>query len=144
MSEEQESLPLESLTPPEDEVPPKVNSLRELIDRVTGRHLDIAQVQEDAGIADVVPFPFLAIVGQNEMKLALLLTMINPAIGGVLLIGPRGTGKTTAVRSLVDLLPDVPKSLCYFGCLPEDVRQTGDCFGSDLYSQNACGGNGLL
>ena len=62
MSEEQESLPLKSLTPPEDEVPPKVNSLRELIDRVTGRNLDITQVQEDAGIADAVPFPFLAIV----------------------------------------------------------------------------------
>jgi magnesium chelatase subunit I len=125
MPEEQESLPLESYTPPESEVPPRVNSLRELIDRVTGRHLDIAQVQEDAGIADVVPFPFLAIVGQNEMKLALLLTMINPSIGGVLLIGPRGTGKTTAVRSLVDLLPEVPKSLCYFGCLPEDVEVGG-------------------
>ena len=125
MSEEQESLPLESFPPTEGELTPKVNSLRELIDRVTGRHLDISQVQEDSGIADVVPFPFLAIVGQNEMKLALLLTMINPSIGGVLLIGPRGTGKTTAVRSLVDLLPDVPKSLCYFGCLPEDVEVGG-------------------
>jgi magnesium chelatase subunit I len=125
MSEEQESLPIESFTPPEGENPPKVNSLRELIDRVTGRNLDVTQVQEDAGIADVIPFPFLAIVGQNEMKLALLLTMINPSIGGVLLIGPRGTGKTTAVRSLVDLLPDVPKSLCYFGCLPEDVEVGG-------------------
>ena len=104
---------------------PPVRSLRELIDRVTGRNLDVDQPQEDAGIAQVVPFPFLALVGQNEMKLALLLAMINPAIGGVLLIGPRGTGKTTAVRSLVDLLPEVPRSLCYFGCLPEDVEIGG-------------------
>ncbi|HBY07700.1 MAG TPA: magnesium chelatase [Chloroflexi bacterium] len=76
-------------------------------------------------MADVVPFPFLALVGQNEMKLALLLAMINPALGGVLLIGPRGTGKTTAVRSLVDLLPEVPRSLCHFGCLAEDVETGG-------------------
>lgn len=140
MSEEKESLSSESSTSPEGEVPLKVNSLRELIDRVTGRHLDIAQVQEDAGIADVVPFPFLAIVGQNEMKLALLLTMINPSIGGVLLIGPRGTGKTTAVRSLVDLLPEVPKSLCYFGCLPEDVEVGGlDAICPDCAKKYAAG-----
>jgi magnesium chelatase subunit I len=41
------------------------------------------------------------------------------------LIGPRGTGKTTAVRSLVDLLPDVPRSLCYYGCMPEDIETDG-------------------
>jgi magnesium chelatase subunit I len=125
MSEEQESLPVESFNSPEEDVQPKVRSLNELIDRVTGRNLDSTQKQEDAGIADVVPFPFLALVGQSEMKLALLLAMINPALGGVLLIGPRGTGKTTAVRSLVDLLPDVPRSLCYYGCLPEDVEIGG-------------------
>jgi magnesium chelatase subunit I len=44
-------------------------------------------------------------VGQLEMRTALLLSVINPAVGGVLLIGPRGTGKTTSVRSLTDLLP---------------------------------------
>jgi magnesium chelatase subunit I len=125
MSEEQESLPVESFNSPEEDVQPKVRSLNELIDRVTGRNLDSTQKQEDAGIADIVPFPFLALVGQSEMKLALLLAMINPALGGVLLIGPRGTGKTTAVRSLVDLLPDVPRSLCYYGCLPEDVEIGG-------------------
>lgn len=59
----------------------------------------------DMGLAEHLPFPFLAIVGQLEMRTALLLSVINPAVGGVLLIGPRGTGKTTAVRSLVDLLP---------------------------------------
>ncbi len=125
MSKEQEPLPVESFDAPEDDVQPKVRSLHELIDRVTGRNLDTTQTQEDAGIADVVPFPFLALVGQSEMKLALLLAMINPALGGVLLIGPRGTGKTTAVRSLVDLLPEVPRSLCYYGCLPDDVELGG-------------------
>lgn len=125
MSEDQDSLSNESFATPKDDAPPQVHSLRELIDRVTGRQLDTTHMQEDAGIAEVVPFPFLAIVGQSEMKLALLLAMINPAIGGVLLIGPRGTGKTTAVRSLVDLLPDVPRSLCYYGCLPDDVEVGG-------------------
>ena len=59
----------------------------------------------DLGIAEHLPFPFLAMVGQLEMRTALLLSVINPAVGGVLLIGPRGTGKTTCVRSLTDLLP---------------------------------------
>lgn len=59
----------------------------------------------DLGLAEHLPYPFLAIVGQLEMRTALLLAVINPAVGGVLLIGPRGTGKTTAVRSLADLLP---------------------------------------
>jgi len=104
---------------------PSVRSLKELLDRVTGRDIDSWQPPEDAGIADVVPFPFLAMVGQPEMKLALLLSMINPAMGGVLLIGPRGTGKTTVVRSLTDLLPEVPRSLCFYGCLPEDVEAGG-------------------
>ena len=66
----------------------------------------------DLGIADGEPFPFLALIGQREMKLALLLSVINPEIGGVLLIGSRGTAKTTAVRSLIDLLPVVTRSLC--------------------------------
>lgn len=73
----------------------------------------------------MVPFPFLALVGQPEMKLALLLAIINPNMGGVLLIGPRGTGKTTAVRSLPELLPQTPRSLCYYGCLPEDIENGG-------------------
>jgi magnesium chelatase subunit I len=110
---------------PQPEPAPGVRSLRELIDRVTGRGFQIPQAAEPAGLAETLPFPFLALVGQREMKLALMLALINPAVGGVLLIGPRGTGKTTAVRSLVDLLPSVPRSLCYYGCLPEDVEQGG-------------------
>lgn len=102
-----------------------VQSLVELIDIVSGRSLKESVAQEDAGYAEITPFPFLAIVGQEEMKLALLLSIINPAMGGVLLIGPRGTGKTTAVRSLINLLPDVPRSLCFYGCLPEDIERGG-------------------
>ncbi len=108
-----------------EDVRPPIRSLKELIDRVSGRTVERSQPQEDAGLADIVPFPFLAVVGQAEMKLALLLSMINPMMGGVLLVGPRGTGKTTIVRSLTDLLPQVPRSLCFYGCLPEDVETAG-------------------
>ena len=75
--------------------------------------------------AEVANFPFLAIVGQREMKTALLLSVINPAVGGVLLIGPRGTGKTTAVRGLVDLMPPVRRSLCPYGCDEEAAETWG-------------------
>lgn len=102
-----------------------VRSLQDLIDRVSGRNFQAVAEQGDAGVLEKMPFPFLALVGQEEMKLALVLALINPAVGGVLLIGPRGTGKTTAVRSLVNLLPEVPRSLCYYGCMPEDVESGG-------------------
>jgi magnesium chelatase subunit I len=52
-------------------------------------------------------FPFTAIVGQDEMKLALILNVIDPKIGGVMIMGDRGTGKSTTVRALVDLLPEI-------------------------------------
>jgi magnesium chelatase subunit I len=110
-------------TQPEPPVQPR--SLRELVDYVSGRHLRGTYQEDDLGLADEPPFPFLALVGQQEMKLALLLALINPTLGGVLLVGPRGTGKTTAVRSLADLLPEVPRSLCQYGCLPEDVESEG-------------------
>lgn len=101
-----------------------VRSLRELIDLVTGRGFK-PELEEESGFAEILPFPFLALVGQMEMRLALLLSLINPAVGGVLLIGPRGTGKTTAVRSLINLLPDIERSTCFYGCLPEDVEVGG-------------------
>ncbi|MBL1136885.1 MAG: magnesium chelatase [Chloroflexi bacterium] len=58
-------------------------------------------------MADDIPYPFIAMVGQLEMRFALMLALINPSVGGVLLIGPRGVGKTTCVRSLTGILPEV-------------------------------------
>jgi magnesium chelatase subunit I len=54
------------------------------------------------------PFPFSAIVGQEEMKRAMIIAAIDPSVGGVLILGDRGTGKSTAVRSLAALLPKIP------------------------------------
>jgi magnesium chelatase subunit I len=52
-------------------------------------------------------FPFTAIVGQDEMKLALILNVIDPEIGGILIMGDRGTGKSTTIRAIADLLPNI-------------------------------------
>lgn len=72
-------------------------------------------------------YPFAAIVGQEEMKLALLLNVIDPLIGGVLIMGHRGTGKSTAVRALADLLPNIWKaSDCAFGCDPDETENLCD------------------
>ncbi|QGG48737.1 magnesium chelatase ATPase subunit I [Heliorestis convoluta] len=65
-------------------------------------------------------YPFTAIIGQEEMKLALILNVIDPRIGGVMIMGDRGTGKSTTVRALAELLPEVPMvSDCPFGCHPQ-------------------------
>jgi len=67
------------------------------------------------------PFPFSAIVGQDEMKLAILIAAVEPAIGGVLVFGDRGTGKSTAVRALAALLPPMRAvAACRYGCDPDD------------------------
>jgi magnesium chelatase subunit I len=65
------------------------------------------------------PFPFSAIVGQDELKRALLAVAVDPSIGGVLILGDRGTGKSTAVRALAALLPAMKVIAdCRYGCDP--------------------------
>jgi magnesium chelatase subunit I len=99
--------------------------LLQLLSEESLAHKVLKAPPTELGLAEVEPFPFLAIVGQEEMKLALLLAIINPSIGGVLLIGSRGTGKTTAVRSLTDLLPVQRRSLCPEGCTEERLAMLG-------------------
>jgi magnesium chelatase subunit I len=69
------------------------------------------------------PFPFSAIVGQDEMKQAMILTAIDASIGGVLVFGDRGTGKSTAVRALAALLPPIN---AIKGC-PTNSETLADC-----------------
>jgi magnesium chelatase subunit D len=65
------------------------------------------------------PYPFSAVVGLDDLRLALLLTAVSPAVGGVLVRGEKGTAKSTAVRALADLLPDVAVVRgCRFACDP--------------------------
>ncbi len=69
-----------------------------------------------------VVYPFTALVGQEKMKLALILNAVNPQVGGVLIRGEKGTGKSTAVRGLAELLPkiDMVKG-CPYNCNPHDI-----------------------
>ncbi|MFE7523322.1 putative cobaltochelatase [Streptomyces halstedii] len=65
------------------------------------------------------PYPFTAIVGQDDLRLGLLLNAVSPAVGGVLVRGEKGTAKSTAVRALAALMPEVPVvSGCRFSCDP--------------------------
>ncbi len=76
-----------------------------------------------------VAFPFSAIVGQEEMKRAILLTAVDPTIGGVLILGHRGTAKSTAVRALPALLPRMSVVTgCRYGCDPTaNGRKCSEC-----------------
>jgi magnesium chelatase subunit I len=76
-----------------------------------------------------LPFPFSAIVGQDEMKLAIQIVAIDPKVGGILALGDRGTGKSTAVRALADLLPPLQVVVgCRYGCDPASSAATcTDC-----------------
>jgi magnesium chelatase subunit I len=101
------------------------SQLLQLLRNASPAHQILRLPDVDHGLAEIEPFPFLGIVGQQEMKLALILALINPYVGGVLLIGSRGTAKTTAARSLVDLLPRLRRSLCAHGCTEEMVASQG-------------------
>ncbi|MBE9008930.1 magnesium chelatase ATPase subunit I [Pseudanabaenaceae cyanobacterium LEGE 13415] len=82
-------------------------------------------------------FPFTAIVGQEEMKLALLLNIIDPKIGGVMIMGDRGTGKSTTIRALADLLPEIDVVADDpFNSHPNDPELMGDSV-RQLIDQNA-------
>lgn len=73
-------------------------------------------------------YPFTAIVGQEKMKLALILNLINPALGGVLIRGEKGTAKSTAVRGLTDLLEQVEVvEGCPFHCRPDSENLCTSC-----------------
>lgn len=81
-----------------------------------------ADAEESADFEGDV-FPFSAVMGQEDAKLALILNMVDPVIGGVLIQGERGTGKSTAVRALQRLLPEIPSV-------------AGDKYNSDPYNPN--------
>jgi magnesium chelatase subunit I len=116
-----------------EELAPTTSSLLAILSD-SGAKRVLSVKAPDLGLSDTPAYPFMAIVGQMEMRIALLLAVVNPAVGGVLLIGPRGTGKTTAVRSLIELLPDVEVSDCEEGVLLADMQRPNaallypDCF----------------
>ncbi|RKY40973.1 MAG: magnesium chelatase, partial [Candidatus Omnitrophota bacterium] len=69
-------------------------------------------------------FPFTAIVGQGQMKKALILNAINPNLGGVLIRGQKGTAKSTAARALANLLPEIEVVKdCPFNCNPYQINE---------------------
>nr|AYC64732.1 Mg chelatase subunit e [Boodleopsis sp. FL1161] len=90
--------------------------------------MNITEVKKNNNFKNVRPiFPFTAIVGQEEMKLSLILNIIDPKIGGVMIMGDRGTGKSTAVRSLIDLLPEIKVVMDdLFNTDPEDLENMSD------------------
>ncbi|KAJ1462597.1 magnesium chelatase subunit [Pelagophyceae sp. CCMP2097] len=72
-------------------------------------------------------FPFTAVIGQEDMKLALQLNVIDPKIGGVLIMGERGTGKSTTIRAMTNLLPDIAVVKgCPFGSNPNNAAEQSE------------------
>ncbi len=84
------------------------------------KDVSISERATRRSLSSRVVYPFTAIVGQEEMKLALVLSAIDPNIGGVIIMGHRGTGKSTGVRALTELLPQIKKVTgCLYGCDPD-------------------------
>lgn len=78
-------------------------------------------------------FPFTAVIGQDEMKLALLLNVIDPKIGGVMIMGDRGTGKSTTIRALADLLPEIDVVADDpFNRAPDDIDIVSEAGGHEI------------
>jgi len=80
-------------------------------------------------------YPFTAIVGQDVMREALMLCIVDPGLGGLLVTGDRGTGKSTLIRALAALLPDMPTvEGCVYSCHPERIAE--DCPSCSTYSSS--------
>ena len=89
------------------------------------------------------PFPFSAIVGQDEMKRAILVSAVDPSVGGVLILGDRGTGKSTAVRALAALLPPIRATRgCPYHCDPARPSLSCNTCREAGWSRNAPGAAG--
>lgn len=81
---------------------------RSKLSKALGKPRTVRRAEADAAEGEFAkPFPFSAVVGQEEIKLALLLNLVDPSIGGVMISGDRGTGKSTTVRGMVRLLPNI-------------------------------------
>jgi len=72
-------------------------------------------------------YPFSAVVGQDKAKTALILSAVEPGMGGVLLTGQKGTGKSTLVRAFPGILPSLEVSRCSYNCSPEDPLLCPEC-----------------
>ena len=90
-------------------------------------------------------FPFTSIVGQEDMKKALLLNIIDPSIGGVLIKGEKGTAKSTMVRSLVQILPE-RKTVkgCVFNCNPDSRKRCANIVKKNFQKESTWRKNILL
>ncbi len=97
------------------------------IDEIGEQSVRVDQpVKDGAGMTGL--FPFSAIIGQSDLKLALMLNSVNPRIGGVLIRGEKGTAKSTIVRSMADLLPEISvRKGCAFNCDPKGSFQCPVC-----------------